>query len=120
MNKNEIASQFTKQILEEKPGFAGIQCIQMVLEIERLHAKTLKETDHYSQYLIQLSHSIQDLQNKSQRLATETDRLTKQIAGTVTIYEKKERVSIWRRYWIALLTGVIATLITNLIWQLTV
>ena len=119
MNKNEIAQQFTKQMLEQKQtGLTPEQVLTMIREIEQLHKKSQKGTEDYSQFLTRLSYFIQDMQKAIQQLNGQVDQLNAKMLGVTNQYQKKEKASIWHRYWAAILMGIIATLITNLIWIL--
>ncbi len=51
-------------------------------------------------------------------LDTSLRHLHEKILATTKVFQKSHTVSIWHRYWMVILMGILSTLITNLIWIL--
>ena len=121
MNKKEIAQEFTRQTIGQgqKPDMQD-PAIIMIKEIEKLLGRMQQETSNYASLLKILTYSIQDLQTKVQGLNQQADQLTEKISGASQRFRRHQKVSVWNRYWMAILMGIISTLITNLIWILKV
>jgi len=117
MNKKEIAQQFTRQILEQNPSTLTTEQVQsIILEIQQLHSRVERSTNYQTGSLKMLGYAIRDIQFKADSLSNHLDQLNETMLQAAVIFRKNQKVSIWHRYWMVILMGILSTLITNIVW----
>src|SRR5690606_12883483 len=65
-----------------------------------------------------LRHSLQEMEIKMKNLNTLSEQLQQKITAASFTFQRNQKTSIWQRYWMAIAMGILASLITNLIWFL--
>lgn len=121
MNKKEIAQQFTRQMIEQSPStLSQEQVIAILQKIQSTYSRAEQSSSQYSNNLRILSSTMEGLRTKSQKLNSNFDQLNEKMEAASTLFRKSQMISIWQRYWMAILIGILSTLITNLIWVLTI
>ena len=119
MNKKEIAQQFTKQMLEQNPEtLPPDQVISILTEIKNLLLNSEMRTKHLIGEIGIQEVTLANLREKGIEINRNLDLLNKEISATAGLFRRSQKVSIWQRYWMAILMGIIGALITNLIWAL--
>ena len=101
---------------QEQPGLNLGQVQLMIGELESLLKKAQQGSKQQDQQLRMTNFSVRDLQATTLKMNQEAEELMTKLKGAKDQVEKKQKASIWQRYWMVFLMGIIATLITNLIW----
>ncbi len=119
MNKKEIAQQFTRQMIEQNPTHLSSEQVLLILkEIQSLY---LKAQDSHQQQIINariLNSMIEGNLKQVREVNTLLDLQTQKLLASTTLIQKTQKASVWQRYWMAILMGILSTLLTNLIWVL--
>src|SRR6478609_4431854 len=117
MNKKEIAEQFTRQTLEQNPSSLTHDQVQSILmEIQRL-CTTVQDSSKQQLINMRILNSVMESTGKqAKELFLLMDSQNRKLIETTGKLHKTQTNSIWQRYWMAILMGVLSTLITNLIW----
>lgn len=116
MNKKEIAQQFTRQMLDPEQQDPQTLIAELKFQIARLTEKIEKIVNGHNLSLLHSSGKfLEDQIRDNKELAT---KLRQEIEQARVTFRKQNRGSIWNRYWTAIVVGIIASLITNLIWIL--
>lgn len=118
MNKQEIIQQFVQQMQEPSSEQYQKDLAALSGEIEAL---TKRVGTVLSTYDVQsIRNSCQFMEAEIKLLRTITQQLNTDLIQVKTGIKNQKINSLLQRYSTAILTGIFATLITNLIWQLIV
>ena len=119
MNKKEIAQQFTKQMIEQNPTHLSAEQVLLILkEIQSLYLKA-QESNQQHLINVRIQHSmIENNLKQGRELNTLINLQTQKLLDSTSTLHKTQKASIWQRYWMTILMGILSTLLTNLIWGL--
>lgn len=118
MNKQEIIQQFVQQMQEPSNDQHQKNLAALSGEIEAL---TKRVSTILTTYELKSIHNLcQHLETEHKLLRATTEQVKTDLIEVKTGIKNQKINSLLQRYSTAILTGIIATLITNLIWQLIV
>ena len=116
MNKKEIAKEFTRQMLDpNKPSISFEQVTRMLREIRQTHKEVLSNMDSYRIRERHMDSTFSARHSQLQSLNMQLDSLNTKLKESSTLFSKSQKSSLWQRYWIAAMVGVISALLTNLL-----
>ncbi|HEX6891621.1 MAG TPA: hypothetical protein VF141_13015 [Chryseolinea sp.] len=121
MNKNEIAKEFTRQMLDQNtPSVNFEQVARMLNQVGTVYEKVLSDMSKY-QYEHQLmrcafSDHRSQLKSLEEQISTLNANLVEQLTDSSTRLSKYQKSSRLKRYLTPTVVGIISALLTNLIW----
>ena len=117
MNKKEIAQQFTRQMVEQNPASLSPEQVLLILkEIQSLCLKAQESSQQQYLNVRMLNTMIENNLKQVREVNKLLDLQTQKLLASTTSLLKTQKTYIWQRYWMAILMGVLSTLLTNLIW----
>lgn len=119
MNKKEIAQQFTRQMIEQNP--ASLSPEQVLLILKEIQSLYLKAQDSHQRQTINariLNSMIEGNLKQVREANTLLDLQIQKLLSSTSSLHKTQKASVWQRYWMAMLRGILSTLLTTLIWTL--
>ena len=119
MNKKEMAQKFTRQMIGQEVSSLNQQEVLLILkEVQNLYSHTEVKTKESWRVTSRIAADAQSVQEKLEHTNAQLNQLNKEIEASAIFFRRNQRKAFWERYSTAILVGLMAALVTNILFML--
>jgi hypothetical protein len=109
--------QFTRQMTGQEVSSLNQQEVLLILkEVQNLYSQTEARTRECWRLTSKITADTRSIQEKLECTNERLDQLNTEIERSATFFRRSQKKAFWERYSTAILVGLIAALVTNIIW----